>query len=291
MKILLIGNLGQVGREITELAAAKNFLVAGFDLNTLDITRRDQVFAVVNQHSDCDVLINAAAYTAVDKAEDEPGIAYAVNCDGVENLALACSEYNIPLLHISTDYVFSGDKKMAYTENSMPDPVSFYGKSKLAGEQILASAWHKHIILRTSWVFSKHGGNFVKTILKLAQEREELKIVGDQHGCPTPAADVARVLLEMAQKITAGAENFGIYNYCGLPATNWHEFAKQIIELGKSKYQFKLKKLQKITTPEYPTKAVRPLNSELEVQKIIQDYGIQRHEWLGYLQEVIENLN
>jgi dTDP-4-dehydrorhamnose reductase len=129
VKILLIGNLGQVGREITELAATKKFLVAAFDLNNLDITKREQVFAVVNQHSDGDVLINAAAYTAVDKAEDEPEIAYAVNCDGVENLALACSEYNIPLLHISTDYVFSGDKKTAYTENAMPDPFSVYGKS------------------------------------------------------------------------------------------------------------------------------------------------------------------
>jgi dTDP-4-dehydrorhamnose reductase len=291
MKILLIGNLGQVGKEITELADAKNYQVVGFDLNNLDITKREQVFAAVEQNQDCNVLINAAAYTAVDKAEDEPEIAYAVNRDGVENLASACRKFNMPLLHISTDYVFSGDKKTAYSEEDIPAPLSVYGESKLAGEQVLAATWEKHIVLRISWVFGRHGGNFVKTILKLAQERERLKIVNDQYGCPTPAADAARVLLAMAKKIVEGNGQWGIYNYCGKPATNWYEFAKKIIEFGKSKYQFKLNSLQAITTAEYPTKAVRPMNSELLVQKIIQDYGIERREWLGYLEKMIENLN
>lgn len=290
MKILLIGNLGQVGREITELAAAKNYTVVGFDLNNLDITKRDQVYATVKQHKDCDALINAAAYTAVDKAEDEPEQAYAINSDGVENLALACREVNMPLLHISTDYVFSGNKKTAYEETDHPDPLSIYGKSKLAGEQILAKTWPRHVTLRISWVFGKYGNNFVKTILKLAKERENLSIVGDQTGCPTAAADVARVLLEIAEQLTQGSEKYGIYHYCEAPVTTWFGFTKQIIELGKNKYAFQLKTLKQITTAEYPTKAHRPANSELAVQKIKQDYGIERRPWVDYLKEIIAAL-
>jgi dTDP-4-dehydrorhamnose reductase len=291
MKLLLIGDQGQVGREITELAAEKKYQAIGFDVNNLDITNQDQVFEAIKQHKACDVLINAAAYTAVDKAEDEAEKAYAVNRDGVANLAQACCEFTIPLLHISTDYVFSGEKETAaYTEEDQPNPLSVYGKSKLAGEEVLSTILPQHIILRISWVFGKYGHNFVKTILKLADEREILSIVGDQRGCPTPAADVARVLLAMALQITQGHKNFGVYHYCGQPVTTWFEFAKRIIEFGKTKHQFKLKDLRKITTAEYPTKAVRPKNSELAVQKIIRDYGVERRGWADYLKSLIKNI-
>jgi len=275
MKILLIGNQGQIGHEIQELAAKKNLRVHGFDFDTLDITNKTQVLSLINN---TDIVINAAAYTAVDKAEDEPKQAYAVNRNGVENLALACSNHDIPLVHISTDYVFSGDKEAPYQEDDVPIPLNIYGKSKLAGEQILMDTWSKHIILRTSWVFGKYGNNFVKAILCLAKQRESLNVVGDQFGCPTAAADVARVLLEMAQQIYNGKSAWGIYHYCGAPVTTWYEFAKKIIAVNQEKLQIK-----SITTAEYSTRAVRPHNSELLVQKIIQNYGITRHKWLEYL--------
>jgi dTDP-4-dehydrorhamnose reductase len=291
LKILLFGNKGQVGREIEELAAINSFNVYGFDIDNLDITDLDQIAACVAKYSDAtNVVINAAAYTAVDKAEDDPVQACAVNCYAVKHLAQECRKYRLPFLHISTDYVFSGEKNTPYTEEDITSPLGVYGKSKLAGEEVLAQTWEKHIILRVSWIFGKYGNNFVKTILRLAQEREELRIVGDQYGCPTAAADVARVLLEMAKQIVGGKTSWGIYNYCGAPATTWYEFAKKIIELGSKKNVFKLKQLQKITTAEYPTKALRPKNSELAVNKIIIDYNIMRYNWVNYLTDVINFL-
>ena len=289
MQILLIGNKGQVGRELQELAAEKNIVIHGYDIAELDITVPDAVSKIVATHSTVDAIINAAAYTAVDKAEDESELAYAVNRDGVENLALAAKAYNIPLIHISTDYVFSGDSSTAYLEDAKPAPLGVYGASKLAGEQILQSTWEKHVIVRISWVFGKYGSNFVKTILRLAQERETLGIVGDQYGCPTPAADIARVLLEIAVKVHEGAEKWGTYHYCGKPAVSWYEFAEAIIAGASKKNNLKIQNLNEITSDEYPTRAKRPVNSELLVSKICRDYGIVQREWQSYLQEVIDN--
>jgi len=291
VKILLVGNKGQIGREIEELAAARGCVVYGFDVDSLDITDLAQVEDCFNKHgNNVDVVINAAAYTAVDKAEDDVVQAYAVNCDAVKNLALMCHKYNLPLLHISTDYVFSGEKDTPYNEQDVTSPLGVYGKSKLAGEEILAQNWEKHVILRISWVFGKYGNNFVKTMLRLAKEREELRVVGDQHGCSTAAADVARVLLLIAEQIIAGKPKWGIYNYCGWPATTWYEFAEKILELGRKKYVLKLKQLHKITTAEFPTKAKRPKNSELFVNKIIIDYSVARHNWIDYLQSTISEI-
>ena len=282
MKVLLIGNKGQVGREVEELAKIKHVPIVGFDIDNLDICDSQQVNAIVQQNAAVSVVINTAAYTAVDKAEDEPKKAFAVNRDGVRNLALACKKHNIPLFHISTDYIFAGDKVGAYREDDMPNPLSVYGRSKLAGDEVLMATWEQHIILRVSWVFGKYGNNFVKTILRLARERKELNIVGDQFGCPTAARDIARVLLELAVKDN---KHWGIYNYCGYPVTTWYEFAKKIVEYAGIKTQ-----INKITTEQYPTKAERPHNSELCVAKIVQDFGIQRAGWEQYLKEVIEAL-
>lgn len=289
IKILLFGNKGQVGREIEELAVVQGLEVCGFDIDSVDITDFNQVEnCFINNN--VDIAINAAGYTAVDKAEDEATLAYAVNCDAVKNLAIVCSKYDVPLLHISTDYVFSGQKNTPYVEDDVVIPLNVYGKSKLAGEEILEQSWYKHIILRVSWMFGKYGNNFVKTILRLAKEREELQVVGDQHGCPTAAADVARVLLELARQIVGGKTHWGIYHYCGFPATTWYEFAKTIIEQGQAKFDFKIKHLYKVTTAEYITKAVRPKKSELLVSKITIDYGVVRHGWVDYLQNMINTI-
>jgi len=279
MKVLLIGNKGQVGREVEELAKIQHISIVGFDIDNLDICDSRQVNDIFEHNSNVDVVINTAAYTAVDKAEDEPEKAFAVNCDGVRNLALACKAHNLPLIHISTDYVFAGDKIGEYVENDVPHPLSTYGKSKLAGDEILIATWEQHIILRVSWVFGKYGNNFVKTILRLARERKELNIVGDQLGCPTAARDIARVLLELVAK---DSKHWDIYNYCSSPVTTWYEFAKKIVEYAGIKTQ-----LNKITTAQYPTKAKRPHNSELCVAKIVQDFGIQRAGWEQYLKEVV----
>lgn len=288
MKILLMGNKGQVGREVEELAAAKKFKTVGFDADNLDISNPTHVRKAVAQHIDSHVVINAAAYTAVDKAEDEPDKAYLVNRDGVKNLAEVCRDYNIPLLHISTDYVFSGEKYGAYHEGDFTLPLGVYGNSKLAGEEALMRTWHKHVILRISWVFGRHGNNFVKTILRLAHERDSLDIVGDQFGCPTGAKDVARVLLEMAGK--AHHNKWGVYNYCGASVTNWCDFAQKIIDIGKTKFPLQIQEINRISSLEYPTKAMRPQNSELMVSKITTDYDIKRHTWERYLHEVIDEM-
>lgn len=295
MRILLIGNKGQIGREIEELAQRDGVGVIGCDIDECDIVDIGQIMALFKQHSsrgvvNFDVAINAAAYTAVDKAEDEVARAYAVNCDGIKNLALVCQGKNVPLLHISTDYVFSGEKTGAYTENDEPTPMSTYGKTKLAGERALQELWEKHIILRVSWVFGKYGNNFVKSILRAAKERDVLNIVGDQCGCPTEAADVARVLLEMATKITQQIGKYGVYHYCGMPATNWYDFAEKIVELGREKFSLHVRTINKITTAEYPTKACRPPNSELAVGKIMRDFGVTRSAWLDGLKKVINEV-
>lgn len=291
MKILLVGNKGQVGREIEEMGAAQKKSILGFDIDQVDIVHAKQTMNLFSAHKDVDVVINAAAYTAVDKAEDEPEKAMAINAFGVKNLAIACKKHNIPLLHISTDYVFSGESAGAYHEDAMTNPLNVYGKTKLEGELALQATWEKNIILRISWVFGKYGQNFVKTILRLAQERETLNVVNDQFGCPTPASDVARVLLELADKIINGTEKYGVYNYCGYPCTNWYDFASKIIEFGKNKYVFTLKELNPIATKDYPTKAKRPRNSELLVQKICDDYAIERHKWESYLREIINYIS
>lgn len=288
--ILLFGSKGQVGREIEELAKIKDIKITGFDVDSLDITEAGQVSAVFEKCVGVDFAINSAAYTNVDKAEEEPEKAYRVNCVGVQNLAFNCRKWDIPLFHISTDYVFSGEKAEPYIETDLPNPCGIYGKSKLAGDLILESIWHKHIILRVSWVFGKYGNNFVKTILRLAQEQNVINVVGDQFGYPTAAADIARVFLEIAGKVAGGQKKWGIYNYCNYPVTTWHEFAMKIVELGRNKLQLKVKQINKITTDEFPTKAKRPRNSELLVDKINKDYSVLRKDWDSYLSEVINAL-
>jgi len=280
MKILLFGSKGQIGRELVELAANKNISTFNFDIDSVDITDAIQVARAFAIDNAIDVVINAAAYTAVENAEAEPTKAFAVNADGVKILSLECQKHHIPLLHISTDYVFSGEKNAPYTEDDLAMPLGVYGKSKLKGETLLRTTWEQHIILRVSWVFGKYGKNFVKTMLQLAQKKQPINVVNDQFGCPTAAADVARVLLELAEKIVNGKRLWGIYHYSGKPAVSWYQFATKIID----------QKINATTTKEFPTIAPRPKNSELAVEKITKTFGIVRHGWEEYLQRVIAEI-
>lgn len=290
MKILLLGAKGQVGSEIVDLARTRQITVDAFDYDTLDITDRSKIQHTFEHCNNIDVVINAAAYTAVDQAEQEKDKAFAVNATAMRHLAEACRTYNLPLLHLSTDYVFDGENTQPYSEDDQPHPLSVYGKSKLAGEDFLRNGWEKHVIIRISWVFGRYGKNFVKTMLRLAEEKEEFSVVGDQHGCPTAAKDVAQVLLAVAEHIHQGRAHWGTYHYCNQPVTTWYEFAVKIIELARKRRSLKVKQIKKITSADYPVVVVRPKNSEMRVKKITDDYNIEQREWLPFLEEIVHEI-
>jgi|SRR5690554_68968 len=267
-KVLVTGAKGQVGSEIVKTVPA-GFTVIGLASNELDITNQQQVTAVIAQYKP-DLIINAAAYTAVDKAESDSDNAYAVNQQAVAWLAQAAKQADIPLFHISTDYVFDGESTTPYKETDPVNPQSVYGMSKLAGEQVLAATHNKHIILRTSWVFGAEGNNFVKTMLRLGKERDELSVVADQHGCPTSARSIAEVLWQLAEKyMSERALPWGIYHFSNSPACTWHEFAVEIFQQAKERGLLEnIPSVKSITSEDYPTPAKRPAWSVLDCNKI-----------------------
>lgn len=245
--------------------------VSSFSSSELDITDQDAVRAKIAA-SAADFVINAAAYTAVDRAESEPERAYQVNESGPGNLATICAELNIPLIHVSTDYVFPGTSSVAYLETDKVGPAAVYGASKLAGEQRVRSIWDKHIIIRTAWVFSEYGNNFVKTMLKLAQTRNQLSVVADQIGCPTDAGDIAGAILDICR---SREENWGTYHYVGETVVSWSQFARQIFTKALDVQLIEQPVLvADIVTAEYPTAATRPAYSVLDTGKITTVFGI-----------------
>ncbi|KTF16422.1 dTDP-4-dehydrorhamnose reductase [Pseudoalteromonas carrageenovora] len=280
MKVLITGKNGQVGSclvsQLTDIPSI-DFLALGRE--ELDITNADQVNEVVNKYQPT-VIINAAAYTAVDKAESEVELANAINNIGPKNLAKAASSVNAVILHISTDYVFAGNKHGLYTETDEVNPQGVYGQTKLAGEQSVAQECAEHIILRTAWVFSEYGNNFVKTMLRLAQTRDTLGVVGDQYGGPTYAGDIAKALINIAQQLQQGATKFGVYNYSGYPHVSWQEFATEIFAKALSQQVIETPvTVNAISTSEYPTPAKRPANSKLDCSKITTNFSVQPSDW------------
>lgn len=265
MKILLTGCTGQVGQEIQRKSAAYDFQIVPHSHSTLDISKIENVAAVF-EHETIDLVINAAAYTAVDKAESEQDIAFSANSAGIENLALTAKEHKIPVFHISTDYVFDGETTVAYTEKSETNPETVYGASKLAGEQRLAAILNNHIVLRTSWVFGIDGNNFVKTMLRLGNANDELKVVADQLGNPTFAGSIADALLKLADQYQKTKTlQWGIYHFCNNSTTTWHSFAEQIVSLGhKYKLIDTIPIVRPIMTADFPTDASRPKYSSLD---------------------------
>lgn len=263
-KILVTGANGQIGRHLVKRLKGNTTLLAT-DKQALDITNRQAVFTTV-QNFQPDVIINAAAYTQVDKAESEPEQAMAVNADGAKYLAQAAQSIGAVLLHISTDYVFDGTKKTPYTETDIPNPINVYGKSKLAGEQAVTAACEKNVIVRTSWVFSEYGNNFVKTILRLAQTQDAIEVVSDQIGGPTYAGDIAKLLIAMAGTIVGSVEfNYGVYHYCGTPYVSRYEFAKTILaQSGRKGVLQRTPLLKPVLMQDYSTAAKRPLMCALK---------------------------
>lgn len=278
MKILVTGINGQVGWEVLRQASRHGCQVIGFDRHTLDITDRQAVSREIEKNSP-DLVLNCGAYTAVDQAEEEVAKAWAVNRDGPAWLAASCARENIPLLHLSTDYVFNGRASRPYPETAPIGPLGIYGQSKAAGEAEVRARLPRHLIIRTSWVYGVHGRNFVKTILRLGREKEELKVVNDQWGCPTFAADLAQALLTMARHIGAGPTDcWGTYHCCGSTAVTWHEFATLILALARKIQPVKVKKIIPITSAEFPTAAPRPPYSVLDCQKLYRVFGIRLPE-------------
>lgn len=288
MKILITGSNGQVGSCLVKiLSQMPEIEFLALDRDQLDITDHDAVNKLVNEFRP-NAIINAAAHTAVDKAEQEVDLSYAINRDGPQFLAQAANSVDATMLHISTDYVFAGDKVGEYIETDAVAPQGVYGHSKLAGELAVAAACPRHIILRTAWVFCETGNNFVKTMLRLAQTRDELGVVDDQFGGPTYAGDIASALITMAKALHSGNNHYGVYHFAGLPHVSWHRFAMEIF--AKAKEQDVLNKdilVNGITSEQYPTSAKRPANSKLDCRKIEKSFGIKPSYW----KVALNNLN
>lgn len=286
MRVLITGAGGQVGHELLRQTPA-GIEAIGLTSAELDISNGAQVAETVARLQPA-LIINAAAYTAVDKAESEPERAHAVNAAGVGHLAQAAAAAGIALLHISTDYVFPGDAEVPYREEDASGPIGVYGASKLAGEQA-AALCPRHIVLRTSWVFASHGNNFVKTMLRVGAQREVLGVVADQLGGPTAAASIAGALWQIAGKWQREGElPWGIYHYSGAPACSWHAFAEEIfrqaVEMGLLS---RAPQVNAITTADYPTPARRPAWSVLDCTKIQRELGISQPDWKQDLRQAL----
>lgn len=290
MRILVCGAGGQVGQELVERAAGFGLEVLAPARAQLDISKPEQVAAAMRQRPG--LIINAAAYTHVDNAESHSEQAYAVNRDGARNLAEAAEHAGVPLFHISTDYVFSGEADHPYTESDETGPTGVYGASKLAGEEAIRACLPAHLILRTSWVYGVHGHNFVKTMLRLARQRDALGVVSDQIGCPTQAGAIASVLLELARRHAAGTGlAWGVYHYSGAPACSWYDFAAEIFRQGeRAGLIARQPTVSPIATAQYPTPARRPAWSVLDCSRFESAFGLKPHAWQDDLADVIATL-
>ena len=280
--ILVTGANGQLGTCIKAIAInypSYNFVFE--DSSSLDITNRNQVLQYMS-NSQFDYIINCAAYTAVDLAEDHKEKAFEINVKGVENLTIACKRYSCTLFHVSTDFVFDGKKNAPYLEGDNTHPLNYYGASKLNGEQIIQQALSKYVIIRTSWLFSEFGNNFVKTMVRLGQEKKELSIVADQYGSPTYAIDLAHIMLKF---IASSSTSYGLYHFSNHGATTWYNFAAEIFKLQNQDIR-----LLKTTSKQFASRAIRPKYSVLETKKVKETLNIDIRNWQSALKEMLSRL-
>lgn len=292
MRILLTGKNGQLGRCFADLlvAVGDQHQLFAFGSAELDISNEEQVAQLMAEVAP-DIIVNAAAYTAVDKAESEPELAYVVNEQGPKHLAQQAAALGIPLIHVSTDYVFDGNGIRPYLPSDATNPQGVYGASKLAGEQAISANLEQHIILRTAWIFSEYGNNFVKTMVRLAKERDALSVVADQYGCPTYAGDLARAIMQLCDQYAAGESlAWGVYHYCGDTPTSWHGFARAIFALAKEQGLLaSVPKLTAISTEQYPTPAKRPSYSVLNFDSLYKLSALPSN-WLDSLSIVLRKI-
>lgn len=291
MRILVTGRDGQVTKSLQE----KLSLQSGIELIVLgrpefDLTQPKTVYnAIINAQPD--IVVSAAAYTAVDQAEEEPELAYAVNAAGAEAVAAAAHKCGVPVIHLSTDYVFSGDSRSPYTEENLPEPRSVYGHTKLEGERLVALANPQHVILRTSWVYSPFGKNFVKTLLALAPQRESISIVSDQWGNPTSAIDLASAILHIADHVISKSDPtfYGVYHLAGTGDINWSGFTRAIFEMSQISGGPSATVID-ISSADYTTKAIRPKNSCLNCKKYEAKFIAQMPHWKTSLSMIVERI-
>lgn len=285
MNILITGANGQLGSEFNAIQSEYYYNFIFSSSSDCDITDINSIESKVIDYS-IDVIINCAAYTAVDNAEKESERAFNVNDNGVNNLVKCCEKHQITLIHISTDYVFDGESNIPYGVNDKINPTGVYGASKSKGEKHIIFSNSNSVIIRTSWVFSSFGNNFVKTMIRLGNERRELNVVSDQTGCPTYARDLARACLVMLNSKVRIDSKGKIYHYSNSGITNWATFAREIMSYGQIDC-----KIHDISTSEYPTIAKRPKYSVLDCSKIQQDFGIEIRSWHDALHECIDLIN
>jgi len=290
MNLLLAGANGQLGREMMVQCRKGGIHAVGLDLPELDIGRADPVRDAVATYRP-ELVINAAAYTAVDTAETDTEAAFRVNATGARLLAEVCRTAGIPMIHISTDYVFNGTRDTPYTEDAPLSPIGVYGISKAQGETWVRHHLHRHMIIRTSWLYSVYGHNFVKTMLRLGRQQEEVRVVADQRGCPTSAEDLAGALLAMARQIgSEGASHWGTYHYCGKGDTTWFHFAEAIFKRASNYIPLRVSRLVPISTTDFGAPAPRPAYSVLSCERIRQRFGIIQHPWPDSLDDTITRL-
>jgi dTDP-4-dehydrorhamnose reductase len=292
-RILIVGSAGQLGRELEQIFADVGPIVA-VDRESVDLADPDQTRDLVRRTAP-DVILNAAAYTAVDRAESEMPLAHAINALGPRILAEEAAERNALLVHYSTDYVFDGSKQDPWTEHDTPAPLSVYGASKLAGEQAIQNSRARHLIFRTSWVYGPHGNNFLLTMLRLARERDRLSIVDDQIGAPTTSIALARATREIVTGVWAGRfgpvqDWSGLYHMSCAGSVSWFGFAQAIFARASGQLGVKAPELVPIGAKDYPTAAARPRNSVLSNAKLHARFGVQLPSWQSALDEVMARL-
>ena len=278
MKVLVTGSNGQLGYDVVKELQKQNIECCGATRQDFDIVDFEATENFIKNYMP-DAVIHCAAYTAVDKAEDEQGLCYLVNASATENIAEICKKINAKMLYISTDYVFDGTKDDFYEVDDKPNPINVYGKTKLFGEQAVQRILNKYFIVRISWVFGEHGNNFVKTMLRLGKERKEINVVADQYGSPTYTADLAPLLVEMIK-----TEKYGVYHATNEGVCTWAEFAEEIFKIAGMNV-----KVNHITTAEYPTRAIRPMNSRLSKTSLVINNFKTLDNWEIALGKYIKN--
>ncbi len=283
--VLVIGRRGQVASALAAVDWGPEIAVDCHGRDELDLGNPEALRDKIRRMRP-DLLVNAAAYTAVDEAEREPGAAYALNRDGPAALAEASAEIGAPLIHLSSDYVFDGLKAGAYVESDAVNPISVYGASKEAGERALRERLQHHVILRSSWIYAPRGRNFLTTMLRLAREGREIRVVDDQRGSPTAAAEVARAVAAIARRLLAGGEDYGTFHFCGEGVTSWHDFAAAIFAIAG----LERVRLASISTAAFGAPARRPANSALACGKIALVYGISPAPWRASLAQCLADM-
>jgi len=291
MKILIFGHKGQLGIDLMRFAGDRGIDISGVDLPDCDITDAGDIHRVLDHCGPVTTVINAAAYTAVDLAEDNADLAYAVNRDGASRLAAACRQRDLPFIHISTDYVFGGMQTRPYQPDDPVGPQGVYACSKAEGEDAVREQCANHLIVRVSWLFGLYGNNFVKTMLRLGRENETVRVVDDQIGSPTYAGDLARTLIQIAERMNRSFSDWGTYHYCNRGAMTWYAFARKIFSLVRPYEDLSVKEVVPILSVHYPTPAPRPHYSVLDCSSFDATFELDRRPWDEALKEMLSRLN